>query len=192
MPPGPLPPPPSRVPSGSGVYFSLPPSHIHFLTCTRRARRQVWHEEGPDEERPPSDRCPRLLCRLPLRLPAFIQSVDSLSPCSHKFIHSSVRFLGMSENRREQLMDFEELSARANQGQPVYGETAQSEWIQRAAHNSSVFSVFKFCPSVRLYLLARCCSSSLILALFPMFNLVNHPHHGVDPAKYGVKPEQAK
>ncbi|KAJ4473597.1 C-terminal of NADH-ubiquinone oxidoreductase 21 kDa subunit-domain-containing protein [Lentinula aciculospora] len=84
--------------------------------------------------------------------------------------NSSMRFYGWTENKREEEMDFEELSQRAKEGKPLYGESHQSPWVQGAAHRNSVFSQLKF-------------------SAFPMFNFVNHPHHGVDTSKYGVKEE---
>ncbi|KAJ7576934.1 NADH-ubiquinone oxidoreductase complex I, 21 kDa subunit-domain-containing protein [Mycena floridula] len=86
---------------------------------------------------------------------------------------SSLRFMGWSENAREYQKDLEELSQRAREGKTLYGESVQPEWIQGAAYRNSVFSQLKF-------------------AAFPNFNLVNHPHHGTDPAKYGVKPKENK
>ncbi|KAJ3932894.1 MAG: NADH-ubiquinone oxidoreductase complex I, 21 kDa subunit-domain-containing protein [Lentinula lateritia] len=81
--------------------------------------------------------------------------------------NSSMRFLGFTENAREAQMDLIELSQRAREGKPLYGESHQSPWVQGAAHRNSVFSMLKF-------------------SAFPMFNFVNHPHHGVDTSKYGV------
>ncbi|KDQ61567.1 hypothetical protein JAAARDRAFT_31023 [Jaapia argillacea MUCL 33604] len=78
---------------------------------------------------------------------------------------SSFRFWGWSENKREQELDFAELSARAKAGEPIYGESPQPEWVQNAAYHNSVWSQLKF-------------------AAFPMFNLVSHKWHGVDPKKY--------
>ncbi|KAL5536846.1 hypothetical protein ACEPAF_669 [Sanghuangporus sanghuang] len=86
---------------------------------------------------------------------------------------SSFRFWGWSENKREEEMDYAELSRRAREGKPLYGESDQPQWVQGAAYNNSVFSQLKF-------------------HAFPWFNLVNHPHHGTDPAKYGVKSEEKK
>ncbi|EIM86793.1 uncharacterized protein STEHIDRAFT_157093 [Stereum hirsutum FP-91666 SS1] len=85
---------------------------------------------------------------------------------------SSFRFLGWSENKREEEKDFAELSQRAREGKPLWGESPQPMWVQAAAHRNSQFSQLKF-------------------GAFPMFNFVNHPYHGVDPAKYGVKPVEA-
>ncbi|KAJ3759755.1 NADH-ubiquinone oxidoreductase complex I, 21 kDa subunit-domain-containing protein [Lentinula raphanica] len=86
--------------------------------------------------------------------------------------NSSMRFYGWTENKREEEMDYAELSQRAKEGKSLYGESHQSPWVQGAAHRNSVFSQLKF-------------------SAFPMFNFVNHPHHGVDASKYGVK-EEAK
>jgi len=81
-----------------------------------------------------------------------------------------MRFWGWSENAREEQRDLEELSQRAREGKPLYGESSQPLWVQAAAHRNSQYSQLKF-------------------SLFPMINLVNHPFHGTDPAKYGVKSE---
>ncbi|KAE9398562.1 hypothetical protein BT96DRAFT_920765 [Gymnopus androsaceus JB14] len=79
--------------------------------------------------------------------------------------NSSKRFWGWTENKREEEMDFAELSERAKQGLPLYGESPQSLWVQGAAHRNSAYSQLKF-------------------SAFPMFNFVNHPFHGVDTSKY--------
>lgn len=41
-------------------------------------------------------------------------------------------------------MDLVELRARAQKGLPLYGESNQPEWVQKAAHSNSVFSQLKF------------------------------------------------
>ncbi|KAF8889344.1 NADH-ubiquinone oxidoreductase complex I, 21 kDa subunit-domain-containing protein, partial [Infundibulicybe gibba] len=58
-------------------------------------------------------------------------------------------------------------SSEAKEGKPLYGESHQPMWVQGSAYRNSAFSQLKFCA----------------------FNFVNHPHHGTDPAKYGVKTE---
>jgi hypothetical protein len=83
---------------------------------------------------------------------------------------SSFRFWGWSENKTEEERDLRELSQRAKEGKPLYGDSPQPEWVQGSAYRNSAFSQLKF-------------------SAFPMFNLVNHPHHGSDPAKYGVQKE---
>ncbi|EIW79228.1 hypothetical protein CONPUDRAFT_127152 [Coniophora puteana RWD-64-598 SS2] len=84
---------------------------------------------------------------------------------------SSFRFWGFTENRREQEKDFAELSQRAQAGKPLYGESTQPGWVQDIAYRNSAWSQLKF-------------------NMFPMFNFVNHPHHGTDPAKYGVQSKE--
>ncbi|BEJ15738.1 hypothetical protein CspHIS471_0503430 [Cutaneotrichosporon sp. HIS471] len=79
--------------------------------------------------------------------------------------NSSFRFLGLKENKREQEMDFEELSALAKAGKPLYGETDLSPYLQGVAARNSTYSQFK-------------------LQTIPWFNLVNHNDHGVDTSKY--------
>jgi len=68
-------------------------------------------------------------------------------------------------------MDMAELSQRVKEGKPLYGESDQPEHVQASAYRNSAFSQLKF-------------------QAFPMFNLVNHPWHGTDPAKYGLKPKE--
>lgn len=68
-----------------------------------------------------------------------------------------VRFWGWAENKREEERDFKELSARAQQGLPLYGESHQPEWVQAAAYRNSAFSQLKFGAFVIPYV------SSLVL-----------------------------
>jgi hypothetical protein len=60
-------------------------------------------------------------------------------------INCTVRFWGWTENKREYDLDVEELSQRAKDGKPLYGESPQPEWVQGAAYRNSVFSQLKFC-----------------------------------------------
>lgn len=57
------------------------------------------------------------------------------------------RFWGWTENKREEELDFAELSQRAREGLPLYGESHQSLWVQGAAHRNSAYSQLKFCTS---------------------------------------------
>jgi hypothetical protein len=59
-----------------------------------------------------------------------------------------VRFWGWSENKREELMDIEEMRDRAAQGLPLYGTSYQPEWVQQAASRNSQWSQLKFCKHV--------------------------------------------
>ncbi|KAG6891242.1 hypothetical protein C0995_008494 [Termitomyces sp. Mi166 len=103
--------------------------------------------------------------RTSLRLGGFLGFVGGFLL---SYQRSSARFWGWSENKREEEMDRVELSQRASEGKSLYGDSPQPQWVQAAAARNSQFSQLKF-------------------SAFPMLNLVNHPHHGTDPAKYGVK-----
>ncbi len=54
-----------------------------------------------------------------------------------------VRFLGLTENKQEQERDFEELSALAKAGKPIYGESDLSPYLQGVAARNSTYSQFK-------------------------------------------------
>lgn len=62
-------------------------------------------------------------------------------------------------------MDMREMVDKVKKGEPLYGVSTMSEHHQAMAHRNSRFSQF-------------------VLWLVPMFNLVNHNHHGVDTSKY--------
>ncbi|KAG8220880.1 NADH-ubiquinone oxidoreductase complex I, 21 kDa subunit-domain-containing protein, partial [Butyriboletus roseoflavus] len=81
--------------------------------------------------------------------------------------NSSLRFWGWTENKREEELDLAELRQRVAEGKPLHSESSQPQWIQDVAYRNSVWSQLKF-------------------QAFPVFNFVNHQHHGTDPAKYGV------
>ncbi|ETW79129.1 hypothetical protein HETIRDRAFT_323092 [Heterobasidion irregulare TC 32-1] len=112
----------------------------------------------------------RAKMRLPLRLGGVLGFIGGFLL---SYQRSSFRFWGWTENKAEEERDFAELSQRARDGLPLYGESLQPEWVQGAAYRNSAFSQLKF-------------------QSFPMFNLVNHPHHGTDPAKYGVKTSETQ
>ena len=57
---------------------------------------------------------------------------------------STERFWGWSENKREEERDFEELSQRAREGKPLYGESDQPADIQGVAHRNSAWAALKF------------------------------------------------
>jgi hypothetical protein len=56
----------------------------------------------------------------------------------------SERFWGWTENKREEERDFAELSQRAREGKPLYGESDQPHDIQGIAHRNSAWSALKF------------------------------------------------
>ena len=75
------------------------------------------------------------------------------------------RFYGFSENRRELEMDMREMTDRVRKGQPLYGTSTMTEYMQGVASRQSRYS-------------------GVFLHVMPWFNLVNHNQHGVDTAKY--------
>lgn len=82
-----------------------------------------------------------------------------------------MRFYGVTENKREYEMDMREMVDKVKKGEPLYGETELSDYMQGvAARNSRYTGIF--------------------LHVFPMFNFVNHNQHGVDTAKYYQQAER--
>jgi len=76
-----------------------------------------------------------------------------------------VRFYGARENRREIEMDMREMVDKVKRGEPLYGKSDVSEYMQGVATRNSRYS-------------------ATLIHLIPWFNFVNHPYHGVDTAKY--------
>lgn len=75
------------------------------------------------------------------------------------------RFYGFRENRREIDMDMREMTDRVKRGEPLYGKTTLTEYMQGAAARQSRYS-------------------GVFISVMPWFNFVNHNQHGVDTAKY--------
>ncbi|PVI06176.1 NADH-ubiquinone oxidoreductase-like protein 21 kDa subunit [Periconia macrospinosa] len=81
------------------------------------------------------------------------------------YSRSCSRFYGARENRREVDMDMREMVDKVKKGEPLYGVSELSEYMQGVAHRQT-----------------RYASTFSHVVLFP--NFVNHPYHGVDTAKY--------
>ncbi|WWD19343.1 hypothetical protein CI109_103802 [Kwoniella shandongensis] len=79
--------------------------------------------------------------------------------------NSTFRFWGWKPNQPEIAKDQAELSARAASGQPIYGETELTPYLQGTAARNSTWSQLK-------------------LHAIPWFNVANHNVHGVDTSKY--------
>lgn len=58
-------------------------------------------------------------------------------------LHLTVRFMGLSENASEAKKDHAELSARVKAGQPIYGETDLTDYVQSVAARNSTWSQLK-------------------------------------------------
>ncbi|KAF2738139.1 NADH-ubiquinone oxidoreductase-like protein 21 kDa subunit, partial [Polyplosphaeria fusca] len=81
------------------------------------------------------------------------------------YSRSAHRFYGASENRREIEMDMREMVDKVKKGQPLYGESTMTEYMQGVAHRNSRYA-------------------ATFIHVLPWPNFVNHPFHGVDTAKY--------
>ncbi|PHH88714.1 hypothetical protein CDD83_7174 [Cordyceps sp. RAO-2017] len=84
---------------------------------------------------------------------------------------SCLRFYGATENSREIEMDMREMVDKVKAGQPLYGESKLSPYLQGVAARQSRYS-------------------ALFLSTVPWFNFVNHNQHGVDTAKYYQQAER--
>jgi hypothetical protein len=76
-----------------------------------------------------------------------------------------VRLYGFKENQREIDMDMKEMVAKVKKGEPLYGESSLTPYMQGVAARNSRYS-------------------GVFLHIIPWFNFVNHNQHGVDTAKY--------
>lgn len=81
------------------------------------------------------------------------------------FSRSQNRFYGFSENRREVEMDMREMTDKVKKGEPLYGVSGMTEYMQGVASRQSRYA-------------------GTFLHVMPWFNFVNHNQHGVDTAKY--------
>ncbi|KZF22701.1 hypothetical protein L228DRAFT_134217 [Xylona heveae TC161] len=84
---------------------------------------------------------------------------------------SILRFYGFTENKREVDMDMREMVDKVKKGEPLYGTSTLSPYMQGAASRNSRYS-------------------GLFLHVLPWFNFVNHDQHGVDTAKYYQQAER--
>ena len=75
------------------------------------------------------------------------------------------RFYGFSENRREIEMDMREMTDKVKRGEPLYGVSTMTEYMQGVSSRQSRYS-------------------GVFLHVMPWFNFASHKHHGVDTAKY--------
>ncbi|OJJ46335.1 hypothetical protein ASPZODRAFT_132405 [Penicilliopsis zonata CBS 506.65] len=81
------------------------------------------------------------------------------------------RFYGFTENSREVDMDMREMVDKVKKGEPLYGTSQMSSYLQGVAARNSRYS-------------------QLFIHVLPWFNPVNHDQHGVDTAKYYQQAER--
>lgn len=82
-----------------------------------------------------------------------------------------MRFYGATENSREIEMDMREMVDRVKAGEPLYGKSHLSPYLQGVAARQSRYS-------------------ALFMGVIPWMNFVNHDQHGVDTAKYYQQAER--
>ena len=76
-----------------------------------------------------------------------------------------MRFYGWTENSREVALDNREMVDKVKRGEPLYGTSELSPYMQGVASRNSRYN-------------------GIWLHILPWFNFVNHNQHGVDTAKY--------
>ncbi|OCK83344.1 hypothetical protein K432DRAFT_347255 [Lepidopterella palustris CBS 459.81] len=81
------------------------------------------------------------------------------------------RFYGLTENRREIDMDMREMVDKVKKGEPLYGHSTLTPYMQGVASRNSRYA-------------------GTFIHVIPWFNFVNHPYHGVDTAKYYQQAER--
>lgn len=84
---------------------------------------------------------------------------------------AAVRFYGFTENKREVEKDMKEMVSKVKKGEPLYGVSSTTPYIQGMASRNSRYS-------------------GVWLHVLPWFNFVNHNQHGVDTAKYYQQAER--
>lgn len=78
----------------------------------------------------------------------------------HRTHAGTGRFYGFTENTREVEMDMQEMVGKVKQGEPLYGHSKVSEYIQGVAARNSRYS-------------------ELFIHVLPWINLVNHDQVGI-------------
>lgn len=78
---------------------------------------------------------------------------------------STKRFWGITENAREVKLDRYEIKSKLSRGEPLFGTSTLSPWLQDIASRNSK-------------------NSQLNLHIIPWFNLVSHNNHDIDLKKY--------
>ncbi|KAM5455337.1 hypothetical protein McanMca71_006205 [Microsporum canis] len=92
--------------------------------------------------------------------------MDRVQPAASGAINfARYRFYGLTENSREEEMDMREMVDKIKKGEPLYGTSVLSPYMQGVAARNSRYT-------------------SLFIHVIPWFNVVNHNQHGVDTAKY--------
>ncbi|KAK5458489.1 hypothetical protein LTS15_004571 [Exophiala xenobiotica] len=98
-------------------------------------------------------------------------AVGLLAGAGLVYQRSCLRFYGWTENEREVKLDMREMVDKVKKGEPLYGTTDLTPYMQGVAARNSRFS-------------------ALMANVVPWANFVNHNQHGVDTAKYYQQAER--
>jgi hypothetical protein len=101
----------------------------------------------------------------------YVARVAILRPSDTKADYIPVRFFGWTENNREVEMDMREMVDRVKKGDPLYGKSSLTPYMQGVAVRNSRYS-------------------ALMGQVIAWPNFVNHNQHGVDTAKYYQQAER--
>ena len=82
-----------------------------------------------------------------------------------------MRFYGWTENKREVDLDVREMVDKVKKGEPLYGTSTATPYMQGVASRNSRYT-------------------ATWSHVIPWFNFVNHNQHGVDTAKYYQQAER--
>lgn len=82
-----------------------------------------------------------------------------------------MRFYGNKENQREIDRDMREMVAKVKKGEPLYGVSELTPYMQGVAARNSRYGAYFY-------------------HVIPWFNFVNHNQHGTDTAKYYQQAER--
>ncbi|OAL35159.1 hypothetical protein AYO20_05636 [Fonsecaea nubica] len=110
----------------------------------------------------------RLGCAVP---PARTNSRTGVDERGLMKMATAVRFYGWTENEREVKMDMREMVDKVKRGEPLYGKSDLTPYMQGVAARNSRYS-------------------ALMANVVPWANFVNHNQHGVDTAKYYQQAER--
>lgn len=82
-------------------------------------------------------------------------AIGALAGLGLVYQRSCLRFYGWTENNREVEMDMREMVTKVKKGEPLYGETELTPYMQGVAARNSRYS-------------------ALMMHIVPMFNFTNH------------------
>jgi hypothetical protein len=97
--------------------------------------------------------------------------IPPINPAEHITFWAIVRFYGFTENKREVDLDMREMVNKVKKGEPLYGVSTLTPYMQGVASRNSRYT-------------------GIWLHVIPWFNFVNHNQHGVDTAKYYQQAEK--